>query len=164
MQNKPNTVSFPGIDRAAIGTYIDGFGVITETIGGSLTNGRVLAYLLLLPAPASLDQIARHLEVSKSSVSVAARTLERAGAVRRIPQRGSRRVLYEAMDTFESLIEAEHQHRTLIVEKLRQGLAIAPPGLPQARLERFIELYQFSVERGREALQEWRRLKPDEDG
>ena len=160
MQNKPNTLSFPGIDAGAIGTYIDGFGVILETLGGSVTNGRVLAYLLLLPAPASLDQMAADLEVSKSSVSVAARTLERAGAVRRIPQRGSRRVLYEAMETFESLIEAEHQQRTVIVEKLRQGLAIAPSGLPQARLERFIELYQFSIERGREALQEWRRLRP----
>src|SRR4030081_2485707 len=106
MPNKPNlarVVDFPKLHDEATIRYIDGFGVMLEGFGAGATFGRLLGYRLLMPAPVSLDQMARDLQASKSSVSVAARMLEQSGMARRLPQRGSRRLLYEAAETCESL-------------------------------------------------------------
>ena len=155
--NKANIVAFPRLRDEATTRYIDGFGLVLESMtGGGTTTGRLLAYLLLMPAPVSLDQMARDLEVSKSSISVSARLLEQGGIARRIPQRHSRRVLYEAVDNFEGLVEAELQQRALFTEKLRQGVDIAADARAAARIQEFADLYQFTIEESREILRRWR--------
>jgi DNA-binding transcriptional regulator GbsR (MarR family) len=159
MPNKPNlatVVEFPRLNDEATRRYIDGFGVMLEGFGAGATFGRLLGYLLLMPAPVSLDQMARDLEASKSSISVAARQLEQAGMARRLPQRGSRRLLYEAAETSESLIEADNQRRAMFLEKIRQGEQIADSELARRRLAAFADLFSFSIDESRDMLQRWR--------
>jgi DNA-binding transcriptional regulator GbsR (MarR family) len=160
MPNKPNVVPFPRLHDDATTRYIDGFGLMIEDfVGGGNTTGRLMAYLLLLPAPVGLDQMAHDLEVSKSSISVAARVLEQGGLARRIPQRGSRRVLYEAVESFEGLIETEHRQKAMMAEKLRQGMEVAPTGAAAARMKEFADLYQFTIDEGRSMLRRWRERR-----
>ncbi|MEW9855310.1 GbsR/MarR family transcriptional regulator [Novosphingobium sp. M1R2S20] len=72
-----------------------------EDIAGLMTPwgwprpvGRIYAYLLLRAAPATLDEIAADLGMSKSNASVAARTLEHCGNARRHSEPGSKRIYY----------------------------------------------------------------------
>ena len=157
MPNEPKVLAIPRLGEPETQRYIDGFGLLVEAFGYPPTGGRLLAYLLLMPAPVSLDQAAEDLQASKSSISVAARQMEHAGIIRRIHQRGSRRVLYEAMESFETMIEAELQLRAVMVEKVRQGMQIAPAGLARERLRSFAELYELSIDAGRRVLEDWRR-------
>jgi hypothetical protein len=59
---------------------------------------RVYGYLQIRNGPASLDDIARDLDMSKSNAWAAARQLEYTADVRRLTERGSKRVSYIAGD------------------------------------------------------------------
>ncbi|HEV7677356.1 MAG TPA: hypothetical protein VGQ42_02175 [Candidatus Dormibacteraeota bacterium] len=157
MPNIPNVLDFPSGQETPQGQYIDTFGVLLETFGLSSATGRLFAYTLLRDGAVSLDDIARDLEISKSSASVGARQLLDAGVVRRLPQRGSRRVLYEALDTFESLVETDFMRRAMLTEKFRQGVGLAPTPRARARLEELVELYEFTLAEGRQTLDRWRK-------
>jgi predicted transcriptional regulator len=159
MPNMPKVVDFPRLHDESTQRYIDGFGTMFAGMGVSPTPGRVFGYLLLLSSPVSLDQMAVDLGGSKSSISVAARQLEQIGMARRIPQRGSRRVLYEAVDSFEGLVEADNQRRAMFLEKVRQGMAIVPDGPAAERMEAFARLFQFTIDETRGMLQRWRERK-----
>ncbi len=74
---------------------IERMGLFFEKDGLPRIAGRVLAYLLLSPAPRTLDQLAEVLQVSKSSVSTDARLLERMGTVERVTVAGDRRNYYQ---------------------------------------------------------------------
>ena len=159
MPNMPNLVNFPGRNDQATERYIDGFGTLFASMGGGAASGRLLGYLFLLPAPVSLEQASRDLDASKSSISVAGRQLEAAGMVRRIRQRGSRRVLFEAVDSFESFVESDNQRRAMFLEKVRQGLELVPEGAAARRLQACADLFQFSIDETREMLRRWRGIE-----
>lgn len=156
MSNVPNIVELPTGGESAQGQYIDSHGVLLEAFGLPSATGRLFAYLLLRDQPAGLDQIAADLEISKSSASVGARHLVDAGVVRRLPQRGSRRVLYEAVDSFESLVETDIVRRAMLVEKWRQGVALARSERARQRMRQLVELYDFTLREGRATLDRWR--------
>lgn len=80
--------------------FIDDLASLLMPWGMPYNAARLYGYLLLADEPASLDQIAADLEVSKSNASVAARILEQHGNARRLSERGSKRVLYAAPDNF----------------------------------------------------------------
>jgi hypothetical protein len=160
MPNESNVVAFPRLDTQASQAYIDGMGMMWAGMGGNPTAGRVLGYLMLMPAPVSLDRMVSDLGAAKSSLSVAANQLVQTGMARRLPTRGSRRVLFEAADSFESLVEVDNQRRAMFLEKIRQGEAIVPPGRAADRFRAFAELMEFSIDRTREMLQRWRASRP----
>lgn len=76
--------------------FIDELAALVAPWGMSMTAARLYAYLQLRTEPASLDEIAADLEVSKSNASTAARLLEEVGNARRLGVRGSKRVCYVA--------------------------------------------------------------------
>ncbi|HZS14724.1 MAG TPA: ArsR family transcriptional regulator [Candidatus Dormibacteraeota bacterium] len=156
MPNVPNIVSFPVAADSPQGQYIDTHGTLLEQFGLPAATGRLFAYLLLRDQPASLDAMAADLEISKSSASVGARALVDAGVVRRLPQRGSRRVLYEAVDSFESLVETDIVRRAMLLEKWRQGVALAPSERARQRMEKLVELFDFTLSQSRATLDRWR--------
>lgn len=80
--------------------FLDEFATLLA--GWNMPNNaaRVYGYLLLQSEPASLDEIAANLEISKSNACTAAKVLETAGHCRRVAQRGSKRVLYVAREDF----------------------------------------------------------------
>jgi DNA-binding transcriptional regulator GbsR (MarR family) len=110
------------------------------------TTGRIYGYLLIQPQPASLDQIAADLELAKSGVSVAMRQLLALGLARSIGQRGSRRLLYEALYDLEAVLSARNAQMLDLVERLHQGFQAAPAGPTRERLADMAAIMQDCVD------------------
>ncbi|GAB3102262.1 hypothetical protein GCM10027217_23350 [Pseudomaricurvus hydrocarbonicus] len=74
-----------------------------------MTNGvaRLYACLLIQEQPISLDEICAALEISKSTASVSARTLEQSKLVKRHRVKGTKRVLYSAVNDTAATV-ADH--------------------------------------------------------
>ena len=73
-------------------------GRMSQDLGMGRIVGQILIYLYLSPAEASLDEIEEQLELSKASVSIAARQLENFGLLRRVWKRGDRKSYYQTTD------------------------------------------------------------------
>lgn len=80
--------------------FFDAMAMLMAPWGWPRPVGRIYAYLLLREEPATLDEIAADLGMSKSNASVAARTLEHCGNARRQGEPGSRRIYYSVPDEF----------------------------------------------------------------
>ena len=101
-QNKPRMTA-PEHD------FVDHMG--QQMVGWNLprTTGRVWAYLLMRGEAAALDEIVRDLDVAKSGASVSARQLVAFGLARSTGERGSRRVLFSAIDNMEAMFAARSE-------------------------------------------------------
>lgn len=80
--------------------FLDDMSALMAPWGWPRPVGRLYAYLLLREEPATLDEIAADLGMSKSNASVAARTLEHCGNARRQGEPGTRRIYYSIPDEF----------------------------------------------------------------
>lgn len=89
------------------------------------TTGRVYAYLLLRTDPATLDEIAKDLEVAKSGASGATRQLVAFGMARTHRQRGSKRLGFEAIYDLRGLLAARDAQTRIFMERLREGARVA---------------------------------------
>ena len=116
-------------------TFIDDMGQLMAGWGLPRNTGRIYAYLLLQRELATLDDIAADLGIAKSGASVAARQLAQLGLARAVGQPGSRRVLYEALYSLESIIAARAAQMNDLVARLRQGARVAPGGQGRQRLQ-----------------------------
>ncbi len=116
-------------------TFIDDMGQLMAGWGLPRNTGRIYAYLLLQRELATLDDIAADLGIAKSGASVAARQLAQLGLARAVGQPGSRRVLYEALYSIESIIAARAAQMNDLVARLRQGARVAPGGHGRQRLQ-----------------------------
>jgi DNA-binding transcriptional regulator GbsR (MarR family) len=74
--------------------FIERMGLEAEADGMPRIAGRVLGFLVTADAPASLEEIAERLQVSRGSVSTNCRLLEQIGAAERIALPGDRRDYY----------------------------------------------------------------------
>jgi DNA-binding transcriptional regulator GbsR (MarR family) len=153
--NKPNQSNVPALDEAER-RFIDDMARLLIPWGVPQTAARVYGYLLLSPAPVSLDRIGEHLQVSKSSASVAARLLEMYRLVRRHGVRGSRRVLYEASDSYEGMLTAQNRMLEASVELLKAGARSTRLNVTRARLEEMAEFYEATLEAMESLLRRWR--------
>ena len=97
--------------------------------------GRIYGYLLLQPGPATLDEIAGAVGLAKSGVSLATRRLVQLGLARGIAERGSRRLLYEALASVEAIFAARTAQGLDLVERLRQGARATTSASRRAQLE-----------------------------
>jgi DNA-binding transcriptional regulator GbsR (MarR family) len=116
-------------------TFIDDMGQLMAGWGIPRNTGRIYAYLLLQRELATLDDIAADLGIAKSGASVASRQLAQLGLARAVGQPGSRRVLYEALYSIESIIAARAAQLNDLVARLRQGARVAPGGQGRQRLQ-----------------------------
>ena len=96
---------------------------------------RIFGYLLLQSEPASLDQIAADLEMSKSTASVAARLLERYLLIRRQGERGTKRVFYEVSSSYVGFLLEEAQRLGAFGEFLHKRASVAPSKITVKRLK-----------------------------
>jgi len=78
--------------------------------------GQILVYLYLSREECSLDLIGEELELSKASVSIAARQLEKLGMIVRIWKKGDRKCYYRTAENFAQALQQG------IVEFVRQKL------------------------------------------
>jgi DNA-binding transcriptional regulator GbsR (MarR family) len=89
--------------------FLDAMAMLMAPWGWPRPVGRIYAYLLLREEPATLDEIAADLGMSKSNASVAARTLEHCGNARRQGEPGSRRIYYSVPPEFSGPFVAKAQ-------------------------------------------------------
>ncbi len=126
--------------------FVEDMGQLMTGWGIARNTGRIWGYLLLHQGPASLDQIAADLEIAKSGVSVATRQLVQFGLARGIGERGSRRLLYEALADLEGIFAARNTGVIALRQALRQGAAAAPSGAGRERLSAMAEMVQEFVD------------------
>jgi DNA-binding transcriptional regulator GbsR (MarR family) len=103
------------------------------------TTGRVYAYLLLRPEPATLDQIAKDLEVAKSGASVATRQLVSFGMARTHRQRGSRRLGFDAIYDLQGLLAARELQTRMFMDRLREGARVASSSVTRRKMTEMTE-------------------------
>lgn len=88
-------------------------------MGMTPIEARVQGLLIVSSSPLTLDEIVAALGVSKSSVSVATRELERHGAATRFTERGTKRVRYGLMEGAGGFLSAQLAFLGSIGELLR---------------------------------------------
>jgi DNA-binding transcriptional regulator GbsR (MarR family) len=137
---------------------VAGLGRLAGFFGFSDVMGRLYGTLLLSPEPLSLDELAEGLKISKGSVSMNMRSIERWGMAKEVWVRGERKKYYMAESDFWTVIrnvlsgremrEVQQALQVLgeSVEKLKaveDGLP--PPEQEQAAfvLERIADLRSF---------------------
>jgi DNA-binding transcriptional regulator GbsR (MarR family) len=153
--NKRNQSGAVALDEAER-RFIDDMARLLVPWGVPRTAARVYGYLLLSPAPVSLDHLSEDLQVSKSSASVAARLLEMYTLVRRHGVRGSRRVLYEASDNYEGMLTAQNRMLQSGAELLKAGARSTRSAATRTRLEEMAEFYEVTLEAMESLLRRWR--------
>lgn len=115
--------------------FVEDMGQLMSGWGIPRNTGRIYAYLLLQQTPTGLDDIVNALGVAKSGASVAARQLAQLGLTRSSGQPGTRRVLYEALYTLDSVIAARDAQLRALLVRLRQGARAASAGRPRQQLQ-----------------------------
>ncbi|WP_404479747.1 GbsR/MarR family transcriptional regulator [Novosphingobium sp. BL-52-GroH] len=120
--------------------FLDAMAMLMAPWGWARPVGRIYAYLLLREEPASLDEIAADLGMSKSNASVAARTLEHCGNARRQGEPGSRRIYYSVPTDFSGPFVAKAE---LLERQVRMFSAQQDRDVPAAVAARFAHLSGF---------------------
>lgn len=92
--------------------FIESIGKLCGSFGLNKFVAQLYAVLYLSNKPLSLDEMAEELEVSKGSVSINIRELEKWGAVKNIWVKGSRKDYYEA----------EPDVKKVAINKIRSGV------------------------------------------
>jgi DNA-binding transcriptional regulator GbsR (MarR family) len=136
--------------------FIDDMGQHMLGWGLPRNTGRIYGYLLLQPGPASLDQIAGAVGMAKSGVSLATRQLVQLGLARGIGERGSRRLLYEALPSLEAIFAARNAQALELMERLRQGARAAESGPRRVQLERLAETMREFIDLAPRVMREMR--------
>src|ERR1035441_1006823 len=131
-------------------TFIDDMGQLMAGWGIPRKTGRIDAYLPPQRELATRGSPAADLGIAKSGASVASRQLAQLGLARAVGQPGSRRVLYEALYSIESIIAARTAQMNELVARLRQGARVAPGGQGRQRLQAMADwceegTMQFSI-------------------
>ncbi len=99
--------------------FIEAGGSTTQSFGLGRLIGQIYALLYLSPAPLCLEDIASQLGVSKASISITIRQMERWTAVHKIWVKGDRRDFYEAETDFRKIF------RNGLLETLQKKLKTA---------------------------------------
>lgn len=110
---------------------VERMGLFFERDGMSRIAGRLLGYLMLSEASRSLDELATALQVSKSSVSINVRLLERMGTVERVTVPGDRRDYYRIAAELPKRVSAMWRERLATARDLLE----AAEGTPAAESE-----------------------------
>ncbi|CAH0179557.1 GbsR/MarR family transcriptional regulator [Microbacterium foliorum] len=133
--------------------FVHAVGDLLASWSLSKATGRVYGALLLEDAPVSLDHLGAAVSLSKGQVSTSTRELAAWGLARTLPQAGSRRVLVEATQGLESLLEASQRRARTLVNALASGRRLVASGsVAEQRLEDVIGLFDGYINAGDEIL------------
>lgn len=119
---------------AAQHSFVDHLGQLMVGWGLPRTTGRVWAYLLLRGTPTALDDMTRDLDVAKSGASVGARQLVGFGLARSTGERGSRRVLFSAIDSMEAMFAVRSESARALMRLLHEGARVAATPITRGKL------------------------------
>lgn len=136
--------------------FIDDVAMAMMNFGLPQAAARIYGYLLVQGKAASLDQIGADLDLSKSTLSVSARMLEKSGMTRRLSERGSKRALYEVVDTFDAMLTEQNRKLLAFSEVLRAGERAATSAPASRRIKKIAD-FCFAAQEAQRAL--LKRLK-----
>jgi DNA-binding transcriptional regulator GbsR (MarR family) len=137
---------------------VAGVGRLARFFGFSEVMGRLYGTVLLSPAPLSLDDLASGLRISKGSVSMNMRSLERWGMAKEVWMRGERKKYYSAehdlWQVIRNVLSSRERREVQLalqvlgesVEKLRMAddeLSVEEQELATFYLERIADLQSF---------------------
>lgn len=105
------------------------------------TAAHMYGYLMLKVAAVSLDEMVADLRISKSSASVAARSLEQSLLARRQRVPGSKRVLYAASDNFAGRLTEQSALLRTLGKLLQDRVSVVAAGQAAVRLQALSEFY-----------------------
>lgn len=148
-----------GRDAEAVRAYEDTFTTVLMQSGTPKMMARVLACLCTTDTGSlTASELARHLQVSPSSVSKAVTYLEEQGLVRRERDERRRERYVVDDDVWYQSMMASARGTAHVAEIARQGVGILVPGTPAAvRLEnitRFLEFVSESIARAADQARE----------
>ncbi len=130
---------------------VAGLGRMARYFGFSDVMGRLYGTLLMNPEPLSLDDLANTLQISKGSVSMNMRAIERWGMAKEVWVRGERKKFYAAehdlwqviRNVLDSREKREVQLAIQVLSESVEKLKMAEPNLAQEDQE----LAKFYLER-----------------
>jgi DNA-binding transcriptional regulator GbsR (MarR family) len=118
----------------AVERFVERMGLEAERDGMPRIAGRILGFLITAETPASLDEIAGALHVSRASVSTNCRLLTEVGGADRVSLPGDRKDYYELAPAFpERLIRATVVSINAKVEVAEEALRSLPAEATGAR-------------------------------
>ena len=139
--------------------YIEEFGLFFEQFGLARTAGRILGWLLICDPPhQTMDELVEVLQVSKSSISTASRTLMNTGLVSKVSFPGERKDFYRiSEDAWVQGWSARNNQTKAMREIAARGLDLLPDNDPerQARLQEMHDLYEFLEEELPKLTERW---------
>ena len=100
-----NNIKYDDVAAEARSRLIEAGGRTAQELGMGRIVGQMLVYLYLTDGECSLDRIGEDLELSKASVSIAARQLESMGFLRRSWKKGDRKNYFRTAENFETALK-----------------------------------------------------------
>lgn len=141
--------------------FVERMGMLGEAEGLSRIAGRIFGFLLVRPDACSLDDLATELGVSKASVSMDARRLERLGYLERSSRPADRRDYYSiSTDVFarslEQRLDRFRQFRALIDQARTLRISSAEV---RERLNDLEAAYDVAVKAIEDAVTTWQKSR-----
>ncbi len=104
-------------------------GRMAQDLGLGRIAGQIVVYIYLSPDEKSLDEIGAQLGLSKASVSIAIRQLERLGMVVRVWKTGDRKNYYQTANNFskalqKGILEFVNQKVQIVSEEIDSAQAL----------------------------------------
>lgn len=103
-------------------TIVEAAGELAGGLGLNRVIGQLYALLYISPAPLSLDELTKQLNMSKGNISVNIRVLEQWDAVRKVWVKGSRKDYYEANLDIPSVVM--NRIKSGVGRRLDQGMEL----------------------------------------
>lgn len=145
---------------------IEKFGLTFEREGLPRIAGRMIGFLMLQGGPCTLDDLAEHLQISKTSASTNTRLLEQHGILERTAKAGDRRDYYQlAGDYGEQMFAMAKQRIQRFYQLLTDAVAEQPAGGgSRERLRSMQRFYEFLLTDIDHSVVRWRTFQSGEAG
>src|SRR5687768_15288836 len=146
---------------------IEKFGLTFEQEGLPRIAGRIIGFLMLQGNPCTLDDLAEHLQISKTSASTNTRLLEQHGIVERTAKAGDRRDYYQLAGDYG---ERMFSMAKLRIQRFYQLLTEAVDEQGEAdtgsrsRLRNMQRFYEFLLTDLDDSVVRWRSFQSGDAG
>lgn len=141
-----------------ISQFVEKVGIYFESQGMPLSAGRVLGLLMVSEDALTLDEIAATLEISKASVSLGTRMLEKATLIDRVTVRGDRKIRYQmAHSPWASSLKQKNTVLVYLADLAKEGQQILPEAaeISRTRLKEMEEFYRYLAVEFERVMHEW---------
>ncbi len=143
--------------------YAEDVAIHFENAGLSRTAGRIFGWLLIADPPhQTMNDLVEDLQVSKSTVSTATRTLMQLNLVHRISLPGIRRDYYRiAEGVWQNTMQQQYEQITAFRKLAERGLGLLEPfsNERKARLGEMLDFYVFLEKEFPKILERWQQQR-----